>query len=232
MSSGPREKTVELHIRGLGDHTNKLVALSKKNSYCYVRMDGPYGNHKLSYRRYPVLLLAGGGVGITPVMGIIKDIYNVGDLADFDRTDIPPHCIEGIYVLWVMRSPDIYHWFRQEIIDCVTKANAANSPYPPLYVWCYVTSVTECESPDGEDICELTPGRPNMDIIFADIVEHHKGKSSVVFACGPEAMVCVVCLFLFCRVFVFVITLRVNGAAYLILTRIPSLLLHIWLTGQ
>jgi predicted ferric reductase len=31
-------------------------------------MDGPYGLHDFNFRRYPMMLLVGGGVGITPVM--------------------------------------------------------------------------------------------------------------------------------------------------------------------
>jgi hypothetical protein len=31
-----------------------------------VRVDGPYGKHDFNYRRFPVLVLAGGGIGITP----------------------------------------------------------------------------------------------------------------------------------------------------------------------
>ena len=40
-------------------------------------MEGPYGVHDFNYRRYPALMLVGGGVGITPVIGMLKDIYNV-----------------------------------------------------------------------------------------------------------------------------------------------------------
>jgi predicted ferric reductase len=33
-----------------------------------MRVDGPYGNQKLNYRRFPNLLLVAGGIGITPVL--------------------------------------------------------------------------------------------------------------------------------------------------------------------
>ncbi len=35
----------------------------------WIRIDGPYGVHNFDFRRYPVLVLVGGGVGITPVIG-------------------------------------------------------------------------------------------------------------------------------------------------------------------
>ena len=41
----------------------------------WVRRDGPYGYNKFDYRRYGVLMLVGGGVGIAPIIGLLKDIY-------------------------------------------------------------------------------------------------------------------------------------------------------------
>ena len=76
VSSGPREDSIELHIRNLGDHTGEVVALSKKlapsKRPTWIRIDGPYGKQDFNFRRYPVVFLCGGGVGITPVMGMMK----------------------------------------------------------------------------------------------------------------------------------------------------------------
>ncbi len=38
----------------------------------WIRVDGPYGDLNMNYRRYPVLLLVSGGIGVTPAMGILK----------------------------------------------------------------------------------------------------------------------------------------------------------------
>ena len=47
VTSGPSEEFVELHIRSLGNHTRKIVALSKacraENRQVWIRRDGPYG---------------------------------------------------------------------------------------------------------------------------------------------------------------------------------------------
>jgi len=40
-------------------------------------VDGPYGNLNLNYRRYPRLVLVAGGIGITPVMGLLRDAYRI-----------------------------------------------------------------------------------------------------------------------------------------------------------
>jgi respiratory burst oxidase len=56
VSSGPREDEIEVHIRGLGDHTNRLVAFAeekeKANQSTHVLIDGPYGmSADFHYRR-------------------------------------------------------------------------------------------------------------------------------------------------------------------------------------
>ena len=66
VSSGPDETTLEIHVKGLGDHTQKLVQLAAEKPSFWVRVDGPYGHLKLNYRRFPVLVLVGGGIGMTP----------------------------------------------------------------------------------------------------------------------------------------------------------------------
>jgi respiratory burst oxidase len=55
VSSGPREDSVELHIRNLGDHTSRIVEFSKEcasnNKATWIRVDGPYGKQDFNYRR-------------------------------------------------------------------------------------------------------------------------------------------------------------------------------------
>ena len=55
VSSGPREHGVELHIRALGDHTNRIVALAKERAKgtnnTWICIDGPYGTQNFNYRR-------------------------------------------------------------------------------------------------------------------------------------------------------------------------------------
>lgn len=53
--------------------------------------------HDFNYRRYPVVMLCGGGIGVTPVMGILKDLYHVGEFAK-QLGHVTPHVIEAVYV--------------------------------------------------------------------------------------------------------------------------------------
>ena len=66
LSSGPNDDYIELHIKALGDHTNRLLELVRRKEQTWVRIDGPYGHVSVNYKRYPAVVLVGGGVGVTP----------------------------------------------------------------------------------------------------------------------------------------------------------------------
>lgn len=85
-----------LHTDSMRDHPCTCLVHHR-----WIRADGPYGVHDFNYRRYEVLVLAGGGVGITPVVGMLKDIY--GTLSDPPPpNDDNGHCMRCVYAAWVM----------------------------------------------------------------------------------------------------------------------------------
>jgi NAD(P)H-flavin reductase len=63
------------------------------------RTQGPYGAPQFKYREYGVLVLVGGGVGIAPIIGMLKDIYHDGAVQQGNAaaTPPPPHRIECVY---------------------------------------------------------------------------------------------------------------------------------------
>jgi len=187
VSSGPREMDVQFHIRDLGDHTKQVVALSKKAKAApddplpYVRIDGPYGVHDFNFRRYPCLMLVGGGVGITPIIGILKDVYNVGNYSAEERHRVIPHSVRNIFALWVVRYPADFEWFKHDLEQCALQSLKA--PFPNLHAWVYV-------SRGGPDMPKpMIPGRPEFEEVFQEMDTIVGQDTSLVFACGPDAMV-------------------------------------------
>jgi len=187
VSSGPREESVEMHIRALGDHTKKIVEFAKvcerEKKSIYVRSEGPYGNTKCDIRRYPVILLVGGGVGITPILGILSDLFNQGDLSEAERRSVPRHCIESIYTVWVGRHAHEGEAFSPRFADCVAMSEA-NPVLPSLVVWQHITR-GKANMLDPH----LLTGRPNFNSILDQIQANHPGRAVLVFACGSSAMV-------------------------------------------
>lgn len=187
VSSGPREQDIEFHIRALGDHTDAVVELAKKTKeggeMPYIRFDGPYGHHDFNFRQYPKVLLAGGGVGVTPVMGMLKDVYNVGNYNEQEKKALQPHRIQHLFAMWCIRHKTDYDWFKKDLLECVEKAKRPE--FPKLSVWVYVSRLGE-----GEEEEHLIKGRPNIKKVFDTVCAASGGKgSTLAFACGPAAMV-------------------------------------------
>jgi NAD(P)H-flavin reductase len=179
---------VELHIRNLGDHTSEVVKLATERApeggkTTYIRIDGPYGLHDFNFRRYPVVVLVGGGVGITPVLGMLKDLYNVGDLPQSEKTVIKTHVIDTVHAVWVLRYEKDYLTFQEEFDEI--KALADSSPnFPNLELSVYCSRAKEGVAPP------LIPGRPDFPTMFDGLTEMHTAdQAALVFACGPSVMV-------------------------------------------
>jgi len=179
VSSGPDERILEFHIKGLGDHTQKLIAAAMKKEQMWVRTDGPYVNLKLNYRRCPVLILVAGGIGFTPMLGIIKDMFRAGDLDP--RAKPRSSCVEAVYCVWTVQTVDQYYWFGSELNSCYE--NSGKPGFPTLNVSIYVTK------PEDHMDAVFLSGRPNVPAIFDEISSNDPGKAATVFVCGPKPMI-------------------------------------------
>lgn len=77
ISSAPHEKNVVLHVRRLGDWTDKLVQLAEDRPHTTVLMEGPYGASSIGLEddvKYKLVLCVSGGIGVTPCQSIGKDL--------------------------------------------------------------------------------------------------------------------------------------------------------------
>lgn len=190
VSSGPREDGVELHIRNLGDHTKLVVDLSKrlsansKKSHTWIRVDGPYGKQNFNFRRFPVVFLCGGGVGITPVLGMLKDIYNVGEYGKGgEGARFQKHVMQCVYAMWIVPTEEDANWFLRELKACMRNAQNVES-MPKLVVWLHVTKAKA-----GTVKAPLIAGRPNMQEVFDSMQTCYPTQAALCFACGPSPMV-------------------------------------------
>jgi len=181
ISSGPDERTGEVHIKGLGDHTNKLIDKASKAQSIWCRIDGPYGKFTLNYKRYPVILTVGGGVGITPLIAMLKDIYCWNMDEDLKRSvKRSPH-LKHVYFVWTCPNEEVYGWFKDTMEYCREKQG--KNGYPTLNAFVYITRAETVSNPD------LYTGRPNLTEICDQMEKETSSKRYAVFACGPEQLV-------------------------------------------
>lgn len=173
---------------------------SSRNEQTWIRTDGPYGVPVSNHRRYPILLLCGGGVGITPIMGMLKDIYNVGQSLSPPSAFDQRHCMRQVFCCWIMRHADETQSFLADIQACADQAKSYPKAFPALEALIYVT---RAKADDPAMVLPLRCGRPDFPALFSRIAKDSKcaeansngngkkGKSEAmqVFACGPAPMV-------------------------------------------
>ncbi|PRP76058.1 ferric reductase-like transmembrane protein [Planoprotostelium fungivorum] len=182
LCSGPDERTGEINIRALGGFTNKVAKHAQENSQTLIRVDGPYGNMNVHTRRHPIVVMVAGGIGITPVFGILRDAYRTGHLSKSQADTIPRHCIREVHLVWTIQSMDQYSWFEEEFEELLA---AARHPFQPrLHLHLHVTR-------DNATLMSqrFKRGRPSFDALFEQLENDHPREAKTVFVCGPKPMV-------------------------------------------
>ena len=190
---------MEVHIEALGDHSARLVdwvqTAAARGEECrpLVRVQGPFGNLKMNYRRYTRAVFVAGGIGITPIISILKDCFSTGDgLTGHHYRDKIPSNLKEVHVCWVVRSPKEVLSFAQELLQCMQPPpDKSGGLSPRLIVSIFVT---------GGDQKPLRPwvpagfaahfGRPNINANFEALAKAWgpEPASTVVLACGPTGL--------------------------------------------
>jgi len=97
---------VELGIQPLGDYTKKLIEHGAAT--VQLRISGVFGRFGIDYASYPELILICGGVGVTPFIGLLKQIY-YGQ----------PTAIHFVSFLWYCRDELLYEAHKELFDACI-----------------------------------------------------------------------------------------------------------------
>jgi NAD(P)H-flavin reductase len=214
VTSGPDSEDVELNVCGSGRFARKLMAKVKEHvdAPLLVRVDGPYGNTRLvAHRRYDVCVFRAGGVGVTPIISYLKDIYRVGDMyATAAAAATPRMNIRCVRVVWSVGKPDDASWFT-EVFDAIAAkvAAAPKNAFPRfvLSVHCSklgtdggqptvagpAAAAADVFNNDGRSgtatvDLNLVRGRPDMTKELLDLAAVHVDESMFIFSCGPKGL--------------------------------------------
>ncbi|KAH9518446.1 Dual oxidase 2 [Bulinus truncatus] len=191
-----------LHVRAVGPWTSNFTSafdpnFTTKSNIPKIYLDGPFGESHQDWYRFPVSVLVGGGIGITPFASILKDIAHrsqeVGRLP-----------CRKVYFIWVTRTQQSFEWMT-EIIRQVEAADTQGF----VDVHICITQMKEkfdlrttmlyiCER-HFQKIAGLSMftglrakthfGRPKFQDFFEALKIVHDDVSQIgVFSCGPPSM--------------------------------------------
>ena len=206
LSSGPHQDFLEVHIKALGDHTKNLrkevMNIGAKGQghiekVAKVRVDGPYGNISFNYKRYENLLLIGAGVGVTPLISVVKDLYNIGVSEQNIALHPPSPYLKNVFFMWVVPTADSWSWFF-EVLEVVNKVSTmlAEQGYPRITIKGYVTKPgpnfdSLQAAVQGSGKYTVASGRPDMRQVFQGMESliGPQQKRIAVMSCGPSKLV-------------------------------------------
>lgn len=215
LTSSPGEDVLTVHIKRLGDWTEKLHALCRTDDCTmehiarraawsgsrYVAVDGPFGAPTNDYHRYKELILVGAGIGVTPFASVLKDIC---------RRAAQPATrskVERVFFFWLNSAPTSFSWFAKVLQQAAEDAEKIGFP---VIIRTYLTRAIASKNmrsivtwnlldvlrqQEGRDPLTGVPastlwGRPDWDQIFESFSLSAKRVFSKprrvgVFYCGP-----------------------------------------------
>jgi NAD(P)H-flavin reductase len=183
-SSAPSAKDkgihyASIHVKTQGGFTQALYAKSQRNnqstSPLKLRIDGPYGKPSLDFKAHRTVLLVAGGIGITPMISILRDLVS-------RQVTSMPVVTQEIHFMWIIPDQVSYSWFGGEIREIITQSSALPEEKYLLDVKIFFTKATTTPS------SQFFVGRPDLGLVFRDIKQFNGSGDIAVGVCGPAAM--------------------------------------------
>ncbi|XP_078313072.1 dual oxidase 2-like isoform X3 [Crassostrea virginica] len=203
LTSAPHEDYLSLHIRAVGPWTTNLRKTYDANKEAEdwvppkVYVDGPFGEGHQDWYKFPVAVLVGGGIGVTPFASILKDIvYKTSQPVRFP--------CQKVYFLWVTRTQKQFEWLT-DIIREVEEKDQRDLVSVHIFITQFqqkfdlrTTMLYICERHfqkiAGKSLFTglkaITHfGRPQFQEFLESLhIEHPEAKQIGVFSCGPPPM--------------------------------------------
>ncbi|CAB4380220.1 hypothetical protein RhiirA5_358162 [Rhizophagus irregularis] len=169
-----------IHMKVQGGFSRQLYARAQDGAQysqapLKMRIDGPYGKTSLDFMQHRTVVLVSGGIGVTPMMSILRD------LVDRQVANMPV-VTQAIYFLWVIPDIDAYQWFGSELRELISRAGALPQNKHILDVKVFLTRSTTTPS------SIFFQGRPDFSIFMQDIKRYHGSGDVAVGVCGPAVM--------------------------------------------
>lgn len=225
LTSAPCEDFIEFHFARVGDWTAKVhdlleelvsskadeegagqimttatstpeaPALTPPN--VVIKVEGPIGASSQGFTDYPILVLVGAGIGVTPMISVLKQLL------------VTPGKMKRVFLYWTVRDRSAFEWFAS-LMDDIFESDKKNV----IQVRHFLTSMKEDDRDIGAVLLhhatrarhrksnfdlilgqynhhQVEVGRPNwedeLESVKVDAKELGHGECGV-FLCGPKVM--------------------------------------------
>ncbi|KAH9458086.1 hypothetical protein Pst134EB_010389 [Puccinia striiformis f. sp. tritici] len=216
LTSAPEEDYISVHIRCVGDFTMEFAEalgcdFSRDNKektkkvgplvlppatnrvLPRVMVDGPFGSASEDVFKFEVVMLVGGGIGVTPFASVLKSIWYKLNFPSASKSGSPIR-LQKVYFFWVCRDFDSFEWFKS-LLSAIEEQDVDGRVELHTYITQKLKedeinniivsdvggqrdAITQLRSPTHY-------GRPNWDRIFNSVREKHTATDVGVFFCGP-----------------------------------------------
>ncbi|CAG8451343.1 7997_t:CDS:2 [Scutellospora calospora] len=167
-----------IHMKIQGSFTRRLYAKSQEGGYdmgLKMKVDGPYGKPSLNFAQYRTVVLVSGGIGITPMISILRDLVD-------RQTSKMPITTQSIYFIWTVPDTNTYSCFGNELNEITEKFNRLPKSKYLLDIKVFLTRSTTTPS------SVFFQGRPDVSMLFQEIKQYHGSGDIAVGVCGPASM--------------------------------------------
>jgi respiratory burst oxidase len=211
LTSAPYEDFIEFHCARAGDWTGRLHDLvetiendeesdkfkCEHASDLILKVEGPIGASSQGFKDYPIVVLIGAGIGVTPMISVLKQLL------------FKPGRMKRVFFYWTVRDRAAFEWFTK-LMDDIYDSDKSRA----MQVRNFLTSVKDDQRDIGAVLLHHATRakhrRTNFDIILGQYthrqVEVGRPKwteelksvkleaksltynSCGVFLCGPKAM--------------------------------------------
>uniref|UniRef100_A0A8C5CHI2 NADPH oxidase 1 n=1 Tax=Gadus morhua TaxID=8049 RepID=A0A8C5CHI2_GADMO len=197
MTSAPEEDFFSVHIRSVGDWTQKLISMVEElpegTQGPRMGVDGPFGTASEDVFDYEVSMLVGAGIGVTPFASILKSIWY-----KFKDSD-PKLRTRKIYFYWLCRETHAFEWFA-DLLQVLEKEMEERGMGDFLTYKLFLTGWDQSHTDHvmvrfDEDTDVVTGlkqktnyGRPNWEKEFEQVRKENPSSTVGTFLCGPAVL--------------------------------------------
>jgi len=171
-----------IHVKQLGTFTDRVqtdifppgsqgwVELQNPQSV-QILVDGPYGRPAIVPDDYEIVTLVCGGVGVTPMLSMLQNIYDRMRMKDANLVT------QKVYLIWTIKTIHMFELFQYIFTDI------KQSEFASCFSLYIHISQGKIEEP-GYQI-----GRPNLNEYFEKIIGEAPSVTRIaVFTCGPDEL--------------------------------------------